>query len=259
MTDADRPSLGFMIVGTQKGGTSALAAMLARHPEIGMASPHEVHLFDSKAYSSDWTSQQIDRRYRPFFEHCRGERIRGECTPLYMFLPGVAPELKRYNPELKLIALLRDPVERAISHYYMEKSREREDLPLWLALLSEPFRLRGGRDPGEFGSPLRGYSYRRRGLYSLQLRNLYRCFDHRQILILRSRDLMERHDSVLRRVFSFLGVSEDVRIPPLIANAGIRGGRAHHAVSWLLRLSYLAEFARMRRLTRSAPKNVAER
>ena len=124
MPESYRPMLGFMLVGAQKCGTTALAHFLSQHPEIEMASPKEVHLFDSSTYSRGWSGQRIDEHYRPHFEQRAGAAIRGEATPIYMFLPGIASELKRYNPDLKLIVLLRDPVERAISHYYMEKNRD---------------------------------------------------------------------------------------------------------------------------------------
>ena len=165
-----------------------------------------------------------------------------------MFLPGIAGELGRYNPDLKLIVLLHDPVERAVSHYYMEKNRGKEHRAFWLALLSEPVRLRRCKDARASGSAMRVHSYRRRGLYSLQLRDLYRFFDKDRVLILRTRDLRTHHHVVLRRVFAFLGVSEDVRVEPEIVFEGDRGGRRHRAVSWLLRVSYLAEFARLRAL-----------
>ena len=245
-----RPKLDFMIVGAQKCGTTALAHFLSQHPEIGMASPKEPHLFDSPEYSSDWSPEQIDERYRPFFEHCGDATIRGEATPIYMFLPEIANELRRYSPNLKLIVLLHDPVERAVSHYYMEKGRDREHRPLWLALASEPIRLRRCADARAHRSAMRVCSYRRRGLYSLQLRNLYRFFDQDQVLIVRTPVLRTRHHEALRRVFAFLGVSERVRIEPEIVFEGERGGRKHRAVSWLLRLSYLAEFARLRALLR---------
>ena len=245
-----RPWLGFMIVGAQKCGTTALAHFLSQHPKIGMASPKEVHLFDSPKYSRDWTPEQIDERYRSFFEHCGDAAIRGEATPIYMFLPEIARELQRYNPELKLIVLLHDPVERALSHYYMEKNRGKEHRPLWLALTREPFRLRRCKGARAYGSAMRVCSYRRRGLYSLQLRNLHRFFDRDRILVVRTRDLRAHHHVVLRRVFAFLGVSEDVRVEPEIVFEGDRGGRKHRAVSWLLRLSYLAEFVRLRGLLR---------
>ena len=257
MPDAHRPRLGFMIVGAQKCGTTALARFLSCHPEIGMADPKEAHLFDAPDYSGGWSPKEIDERYRPSFEHCPGATVRGEATPIYMLLPEVARELHRYNPELKLIVLLRDPVERAISHYYMEKARGDERLPLWLALLSEPFRLRRCRDARQADSAMRRHSYRRRGLYSLQLRNLYRHFDRGKVLIIRTQDLLQRHDAVLRQVFAFLGVSGDIRIAPErvypdVPGNGGRDGRPHRAVSCLLRLSYLAESARLRAFLRHA-------
>ena len=248
--EGDSPLVDFMIVGVQKGGTSALASFLYQHPALCMSVPKEVHLFDAPDYSHDWTAAQIDARYRPCFAHCDDGTLRGEATPIYLFLPEVAAELKRYNPALKLIVLLRDPVERAVSHYYMEKNRDRERLPLWLALLAEPFRLRRREDTTHVDSHLRRHAYRRRGLYSLQLRNLYRHFDHDRVLIVRSEELLHHHDAVLRRVFAFLGVTEDVRIPPRIVYAGDRGGRRHPVVSRLLGLFYLAERQRLRRLWR---------
>ena len=249
-----RPRLDFMIVGAQKCGTSALAHFLSQHPEIGMASPKEVHLFDRPGYSSDWTPEQIDDHYGSQLGHCTGARILGEATPSYMFVPEIGRDLARYNPDLKLIVLLRDPVERAISHYYMEKGRGRERRPLWFALLREPFRLRRCRNRRVQGSVTHRCSYRSRGLYSLQLRNLYRFFDRDQVLVVGSRELSERHDEVLVRVFEFLGVSRDVRVAPEIVFKGERGGRPHRVVSWMLRLSYLVEFVRLRALFRARPQ-----
>ena len=191
-----------------------------------------------------------DEHYRPLFAHCAGARMQGEATPIYLFLPEIARALAGYNPELKLIVLLRDPVERATSHYYMERERDREHLPLWLALLCEPFRLRRCRDVRALRSAMRTHSYRSRGLYSLQLRNLYRFFAWDRVLVLRTEDLLQRHDAVLREVFAFLGVSEQVRIAPEIVFEGRRDGRKHRTASWLLRLSYLRERVRMRALSR---------
>ena len=248
---AGRPRLSFMIVGAQKAGTSALAQFLDAHPEVGMSSLKEVHLFDAPEYAGEWTQADIDRRYRPHFADTRftglpGDTVLGEATPIYLFLRDVPAELRRYNPELKVIVLLRDPVERAISHYYMEKARGGERRPLWQALLLEPFRLRRSRDPRHPESAQRVWSYRARGLYSRQLRNLYRTFPRDQVLVVRAEDLLGEHDAVLRRVFEFLGVSTEVRVPPAVVFEGEPGRPKHRFVSWLLRLSYLVEFVRLR-------------
>ena len=270
MSPANRPLLDFMIVGAQKSGTTALAHYLAQHPRIRMSSVKEPHLFDAPDYSPDWTPAQIDERYRPYFEHA-GESpadavsevtpastestpslaafklLHGEATPIYLFLPEIAPQLRRYNADLKLIVLLRDPAERAISHYYMEKNKGYEGLPLGLALTIEPFRLRQCRDRRRHGSAWRRHSYRRRGLYSLQLRNLYRYFDARQVLLVRTDDLARNHEGVLRRVFEFLDAGPCKGIPSEKVFEGERGGRRHLLVSWLLRVTFLPEFVRMRR------------
>ena len=251
--EANRPLLDFMIVGAQRSGTSALAGFLSRHPDVAMSSPKEVHLFDGPGYSTDWTPDQIDAVYRRAFEEGSVAQVRGEATPVYLFFPEIARELARYNPRLKLIVLLRDPAERAISSYYYQKNRGKERRPLWLALLLEPLRLRRPHNPRAFGSITRVRTYRRRGLYSRQLRNLFRHFNPEDVLILRTRDLERHHDAVLGRVFAFLGVDEAVRIEPERANQADRGGRRHRIVAWLLRLSYLPELARMRALARSHP------
>lgn len=274
MPSAHRPLVDFMIAGAQKCGTTALAQYLGRHPQIRMSSQKEPHLFDAADYSAHWTPEQIDERYRPFFdqkgtptfdqkgtptlnqngtptfdETPPGGIVRGEATPIYLFLPDIAPELKRYNPDLKLIVLLRDPVERAISHYYMEMNRDCEHLPLWRALCAEPWRLRRCEDPRRHDSAWRRHSYRRRGLYSLQLQNLYRHFDAAQVLLLSNTDLAERHGEVLDRTFEFLGIPALGGIEARTVFQGERGGQRHRLVSWALRLSYLLEFARMRQLS----------
>ncbi len=244
-----RPKLDFMVVGAQKCGTSALWEYLGAHPQVGMSLPKEAQLFSGPEYSSNWSPQEIDRRYAPWFRHCLDTEVRGEVTPIYLFFPEVAAQLKRYNPELKLVVLLRDPVERAISNYYMQRARGKEKAPLWLALLAEPWRLRRCANPREWGSATRVCSYRTRGLYSLQLRNLQWHFPRQQVLIVRSRDLAQDHQAVLRRVFNFLGVAENVEIPERTAMLGDRHGKRRHPIlSALLRLSYLAERWRARGL-----------
>lgn len=244
-SSAYQPKLGFVVVGAQKCGTTALAEYLRQHPQIGMPL-EEGHLFDAPDFSPDWSPQEIDERYAPRFEHCRQDALLGEATPIYMFLPEVAAALRRYNPNLRLIVLLRDRVERAISQYYMNKSQGREKAPLWLALLAEPLRLWRCSAPRQWGSALRVCSYRRRGLYSRQLHNLRRHFPASQMHVIHSRDLLTNHQAVLQRLFAFLGVAECVKMQPLFAapSAGYAKGR-HRFTSWLLRLSYRRDRKRL--------------
>ena len=268
---AYRPKLGFVVVGAQKCGTTALAEYLRQHPQIGMPLD-EGHVFDALDFSPDWSPQEIDEGYAPRFKHCRQDALLGEATPIYMFLPEEAAALREYNPNLKLIVLLRDRIERAISHYYMQKIRGKENAPLWLALLAQPLREKRCPNPRSPQSPQRVSSYRSRGLYSQQLRNLYRHFPRRQVQVIHSSDLLTDHQTVLRKAFAFLGVAEGVTMPPLLAFPrppgsggalilrqdentseipslpGNSAKRRHHVVSWLLRLSYLREERQMKTL-----------
>ncbi len=241
------PRVSFVIAGMQKCGTTALASFLDQHPEITMASPKEPHLFDAPAYSAQWDTKTIDGRYARFFAHDNGNGLLGEATPIYTLFPEVPAELKRYNPAMKLIVLLRDPVERAISHHYMETRKGNESRPLWLALLLEPLRLRRCRDPRAPNSAWRRHSYRARGLYTRQLANLRRSFPAEQLLVIRSANLQQDHAATLRRVFRFLGVQEDVEVPSASVFAGDRGDKRHRLASFLLRISYVPERLRLRR------------
>ena len=248
-----RPLLDFMIVGAQKCGTTALWQFLGQHPDIGMTSPKECHVFDGESYNPAWSQRDVDVRYAQPLAHSTRARIRGEATPSYLYLPDVAAKLRRYNPTLKLIVALRDPVDRAVSDYYMQKGRGRETRPFWLALLLEPFRLCRDANANLPRSEAREHGYRTRGLYSIQLRNLYQHFPRQRVLIVHSADLRNRHDATLRRVFQFLGVAPDVRIPSGIVFAGPQPRRTHRVARALLRLSYVAETARLRRMTAESP------
>ena len=238
-----------MIAGMQKCGTTALTSFLDQHPQLSMAKPKEPHIFDSPNYSPDWTTSEIDKRYARFFKHCdeEGQAMRGEATPIYTLFPDIAAALGDYNPSLKIIILLRDPVARAVSHHAMEVRRGNENLPLWQALLMEPSRLSRCKEPRAANSAMRRHSYRSRGLYSRQIQNLYGIFQHEQILLLRSEDLRKSHQATLQRVFSFLGVDDQLQIDPQIVFASERRTQ-YRVVPWLLHLTYTFERIRLRRL-----------
>ena len=160
--------------------------------------------------------------------------------------------MKKYNPDLKLIVQLRDPVERAVSHYSMESGREAENLPFWIALLVEPIRIWGSNSPREEDSAWRRHSYRSRGLYSYQLRNIYRYFSSEQVLVVKTENLMFKHESTLERVFDFLGVRKDTRVPQEIVfsrnngrSVGIK--KKFYISRFILKLSYLSEYWSIRR------------
>jgi hypothetical protein len=232
------PVVDFMVIGAQKSGTTALAHFLGQHPQISMAEPKEPHLFDTGLLDGLWSVAEVNDRYTPFFPAAQPGQLRGEATPIYLYWERIHPLLQRYNPALKLIVLLRDPAERAISHYVMERDRGEESLPLPLALLSEPWRLWRHREDFSPGSRLRVYSYRDRGRYRRQMASLYRCFPRHQVLCLSTDRLWRQHDATLEEVFRFLEVDPAVHVAQeKVFASGVEPGSARWVrkiLKWVL-------------------------
>jgi len=200
------PLLAFVVGGVQKGGTTALATALARHPAIAMPRDKELHAFDAPGYDERWDSAAVDARIAPAFAPPRPGVLHGDATPLSVYHPAVVRRIARYNPAMRWIVLLRDPVERAISHYRMERQRGVETRSLLRAVLAEPQRLRGSRDDFSHGAAWRWASYVDRGRYARQLDTLFAHFPRTQVLLLRSSDLLREPGAVLARTLAFLGV-----------------------------------------------------
>lgn len=211
-------SLDFMIIGAQKAGTTALSQFLSQHPAVSMAEGKEVHLFSKAGVAELWDAAQINNSYADFFPNPDTNTLFGEATPIYLYWPPIIPALKRYNPDLKVIVLLRDPVARAISQYQMEKVRKNEWLPLWLALLLEPLRLVLAGT--ELNHAHRCHSYISRGLYAQQLQRLRKDFADNKILILENNELRQQHANTLRRVCEFLAIEVCDIAPALVFEGG---------------------------------------
>lgn len=233
-------------MGAQKSGTTALAEFLSQHPDIAMSDPKEVHLFDAPGFE-DASTEQIDIRYQPAFLHAKPGQIRGEATPVYLFFPETAAQLRRYNPALKLIVLLRNPVDRAYSHYLMESERGNETKGFLRALMLEKKRLQQDPDPRAGDSEFRQHSYRSRGLYSRQLAELHKEFPKRQVLVIHADALLRKHDETIKRVFGFLQVRDDVVVQPEVVFSRGEQQSGNLLSRFLLKLSYLLEYWRIRR------------
>jgi hypothetical protein len=189
----------FIVVGAQKGGTTALYRLLTRHPLVQGAATKEVHFFDDNFEEGvGW--------YRNRFPAPRRvggrETITGEATPYYIFGPLVPGRMARVVPEARLIALLRHPVERAYSHYQHEVRLGTEPLSFMEAVEAEEQRLRG--DSREFA--LRHFSYLARGRYAEQILRYQGYRDENRMLLLKSEDFFGWPQETLSRVLEFLGL-----------------------------------------------------
>jgi hypothetical protein len=221
-----------MIVGAQKAGTTALSQFLAQHPAVAIAQGKEVHLFADQEVVESWGSEKINHFYCSFFPGVDANLVWGEATPIYLYWPPIIPALKKYNPALKVIVLLRDPIERAISHYQMEKVRKKEWLPLWAALLLEPMRLALAGQ--KLTHAHKCYSYIARGLYVQQLERLREHFVDDQILIIENTELRQYHAQTLQRVCEFLSL-EFHDISPALVFEGEYSQRGHWGMRVLVR------------------------
>ena len=188
----------FIIIGAQRGGTTSLYEYLTAHPDVGAAHRKEVHFFDRHyGRGVDW--------YRAHFPLEGEYPIVGEASPYYLFHPSVPERLREVVPEAKLIALLRNPVDRAYSQYHMKVSRGVESLSFDEAIEREPERLAACDDPT--GAAWRHHSYLARGRYAEQLERWLRRFSRDKMLILKSEELYAEPQRVLGQVQHYLGLS----------------------------------------------------
>jgi hypothetical protein len=204
--------VGFMIAGTQRGGTTTLHEYLRRHPEICMPAKKELHFFDDEEL---WRSPPPDYGlYRAAFSVEPAHRLLGDATPIYMYWEPAAPRIRDYNPAMRLILILRNPITRAYSHWNHERRRGREPLSFREALLAERSRTEQARP-----AQLRNSSYVQRGMYTGQLARVWANFPVEQTLVLRTDDLRTALADVFARIASFLGIAHFTPVHAIAANA----------------------------------------
>ncbi|MCC4264588.1 sulfotransferase domain-containing protein [Oceanimonas baumannii] len=237
--------INLFIVGAQKCGTSALAEFLSTHPDICLVKDKEAHIFDRDDIGK-LTLNDIDKAYGELLPHYNKESVCCDATPLYMFYPDIPSQLADYNSSAKLIVLLRDPAERALSQYYMEKRRGSEPLSFGSALLAEKRRLNEDMDALDLDSAWRRYSYRSRGYYSHQLNNLYRYFPREQVLVLKNAELLNEHQHTLDKVTSFLELESIKCTAKNIFSGDYKVSVSQRLALSFLRLYYFPEYIRLR-------------
>lgn len=204
----------FIIIGAQRSGTTSLYRYLTACPHIAPADRKEVHFFDRHfEKGTNW--------YRAFFVSClrrwaaerihKRDLITGEASPYYIFNPLAPQRVAKVLAKVKIIALLRNPIDRAYSHYWhmiklghetlsFENAIERESERLW----NEQERLL--KDKLYYSAIHRRYSYLARGIYVDQLQAWECFFPRAQIMILCSEEFYADPAASLRQVCEFLDV-----------------------------------------------------
>lgn len=196
----------FLIVGAQKAGTTSLLSYLGQHPDVTPGFNKEPRYFTS-FYKHPLS---VYRSNFPLQSALLPDRVTGEATPYYLFHPEVPKRVQATLPDAKIIILLRNPVDRCISHYFHEKKYGHENLSLREALKAEQFRMQDGfQELNVTGHSFshQHYSYLSRGRYVDQLERWFRFFEKSQFKIILSEDLFEDSGLILAELEDFLDIS----------------------------------------------------
>ncbi|CAG5076342.1 sulfotransferase domain-containing protein [Parvicella tangerina] len=193
----------FLIIGAMKSGTTFLYHYLDNHPEVNMSRIQEVNYFAKHYYRSKWF-------YRSFFPFKKENKLTGESGIYYLFHPKVAERVKKFNPNLKLIVLMRNPVDRAYSHYNQIKEIDPADS------FDEAIKLESDRAMKHLdlmnqkehyrSVEFETWSYANRGKYGTQLKRWLDQFPKEQFLFIKSEEMFENPGQTLVNVQEFLGV-----------------------------------------------------
>ncbi|MCB1033845.1 MAG: sulfotransferase [Acidobacteria bacterium] len=186
-----------LIVGAQKSGTTSLHRLLESHREIYFPSRfQEIHYFDLEENFRRGT-----RWYESLFDGWAGQAYCAQTSPLYMYEPAAAERIRDLLPEARILFILRQPVDRAYSHYWHEVRFGYEDLSFEQALAREGKRISRGFEER------RHHSYLDRGRYSGQVDRFYRLFGRERCLVLLQDELRTSVEGVRKKVASFLDLS----------------------------------------------------
>lgn len=218
----------FFIVGAPKCGTTSLSFYLSQHPQVCLSQPKEPHFFD---FDFD---KGLDYYRQKYFSHYQGEVAAGEATVDYLMLPFVPPRIKQTIPDARIIVILRNPVERAYSEWWMQKSRGVEKLSFGAAVFENYKRIKSGINLQDRFAPwlwqghinliragkLHLRTYLDAGHYVEHLEHYFRFFSKDQVKVLFFEDLKSHPVSLLHDVQRFLGINHFREINFIPKNKG---------------------------------------
>lgn len=224
----------FMIIGAARAGTTALYDLVRQHPQVFMSAIKEPNYFAFEGEPLDWrgpgnefVNNSVARweDYTALFADAPAGMAMGEATPLYLWAPDAAKRIRARLPDVKMIAVLRNPIEQAFSHYLYARAQMIEPLDNFeAALQAEPQRL------ADHWQPLFQYSTFPR--YAEQLRRFYAEFPADQLKIFLYEDYRSDPKTMLSQIFAFIGV--DPAFVPDITHETNMGGQPRH--QWLQNL-----------------------
>lgn len=238
----------FVIIGAARCGTTSLHAYLREHPQVFMSSEKETDYFslgdlppdEVPALAAPWRAK-TRAEYEDFFRDAGDARAVGEASPTYLFYPRSAERLRQAIPDAKLICVLRDPVERAYSHFALARKMGFEtETDFEAAVAREDERWRTDRSMR--------FTYTRASFYHDGLAEFLARFPRERILVLRFEDLSTDTAGTMRRIHAFVGVD-----PDFVADVAVRHNRSMLPKSGLVREAFGRLFRVRRFLQRNLP------
>lgn len=227
----------FLLIGAQKAGTTALSYYLSQHPQVYMSPVKEPGFFAFEEQSPNFSGPNDYQsfrfvttdlnEYQQLFAAVGSEKAIGEASTWYLYHPDAPNRIRHYIPDVKLIAVLRNPVDRAFSSYMHLVKQGREPLASFKdALAQEEKRINAGWEYL--------WHYKQMGLYANQIKRYQKRFKYSQLKIFLYEDLDIYPEKVLREIFSFLEIENEF-VPPVLSRHNISGIKKSKFVDNLLR------------------------
>lgn len=191
----------FIIVGTPKAGTTAIYNYLKQHPQIYMPPFKEPHFFSFEGEQKPHWSIKTLEDYQALFQDATSEQIIGEASTWYLYSQTAAERIRHHIPNVKLIAILRNPIERAYSSWAFRVQCGWESITdFQQALQAESQRIRENYEWD--------FHYLKAGFYSSQLQHYFDVFQREQLKIIIYEDFQADPVRILQEIYKFLEVSE---------------------------------------------------
>ena len=198
----------FIIIGAMKSGTTSLYNYICDHPSVIAAEYDEIGFFDSNYHLGlNWYRSLFPtKKQLKSLEQKEDQGITGEDTPFYFWNEESANRIKEILPNVKLILILRNPINRAYSEYHdkVQSGRTKKSFEQYIQSELENLK-KNSPPPSKFNDD---DSILLRGIYSKQFENWSRIFSKKQIIVLQSEQLLEKPQKVLNEIYNFLGLTE---------------------------------------------------
>lgn len=200
--------VNFLIAGTQKGGTASMHKYLKQHPQICVSDTKEIHFFDKDNFFTEKSDiEQSYTFYHTHFSPKSHHKVFGEATPKYMYDEEAIQRIYQYNPNMKFILLLRNPIDRAYSHWNMGRDMGREKEDFTTVIKKEILEINSN-----IPKKNRKYSYIDRGFYAKQIKSILSYFPKDNVCIINSSDLQSNPLNTLNTIYSFLNITDKQNI-----------------------------------------------